>query len=122
MAVLSNKGPSQKPCNSLSKTEAAYIAGLFDGEGSAYVARDYRSTTSCPRVTIVQCDKRPLLWILEVTGCGGIYTYPGTGLGKKEKSQWMVTGKVALDFLEEIEGYVIVKQEEVEGVLSHYER
>ena len=77
-----------------SSTDIAYIAGLFDGEGSIYYARrperkkkhtgkGYRTTVS-QRISmeITMTDESVIRWVHEVLGCGTVNKKPRKGLRK----------------------------------------
>ena len=84
-------------------TDIAYIAGLFDGEGSINFNRrierkkkhkgeGYR-TSNAMRISmeITMTDKSVLIWALEVLGCGTLVKKPRKGLrkdGTKYLMQW----------------------------------
>ena len=75
-----------------SEADIAYIAGLFDGEGSIYYARrkekkkahngeGYRYSNS-QRISmeITMTDRSVLQWVHEVLGCGTLVKNPRKGL------------------------------------------
>ena len=77
-----------------SSTDIAYIAGLFDGEGSIYYARrperkkkhtgkGYRTPVS-QRISmeITMTDESVIRWVHEVLGCGTVNKKPRKGLRK----------------------------------------
>ena len=76
------------------ETDKAYIAGLFDGEGSIYFAKrpekkkkhkggGYRISNS-QRISmeITMTDRSVLQWVHEVLGCGTLVKKPRKGLRK----------------------------------------
>ena len=85
------------------ETDKAYIAGLFDGEGSIYFAKrpekkkkhkgkGYRISNS-QRISmeITMTDRSVLQWVHEVLGCGTLVKKPRKGLrkdGTKYLMQW----------------------------------
>ena len=64
------------------EVDAAYIAGLFDGEGSIYYKQTRRKRHDRPgkpihntwviRMEIAMTDKSVLYWLHEVLGCGTV--------------------------------------------------
>ena len=70
--------------------EAAYIAGLFDGEGSItykkYKEKKKTGTYNCWRIVmeISMTDQSVLIWLTEVLGCGTLRKKPRKG----HKMQW----------------------------------
>ena len=84
-------------------TDKAYIAGLFDGEGSIYFAKrlekkkkhkggGYRTSMS-QRISmeITMTDESVIRWVHEILGCGTVVKKPRKGLrkdGTKYLMQW----------------------------------
>ena len=79
------------------ETEVAYIAGLFDGEGSIHIKRGwekkkkhkgkpgYRMSNSMRlSMEITMTDQSVLLWVHEVLGVGTLTKKPRKGLRKDE--------------------------------------
>lgn len=109
--------------DTITKTELAYAAGFFDGEGSIGIA--FTKNTNGKRyhrlmISIVQTDPRPLLWIKARFG-----GYMGTGkmhnLGRKLAYTWQSNSQVAEDFLRTIRPYLIVKAEQADIALAFRE-
>ena len=87
----------------MSEADTAYIAGLFDGEGSIYFAKriekkkkhkggGYRTSMS-QRISmeITMTDESVVRWTHEVLGCGTVVRKPRIGLrkdGTKYLMQW----------------------------------
>ena len=84
-------------------TDKAYIAGLFDGEGSVFFKRatekkkkhngkGYRTSQSMRiNMEITMTDKSVIYWVHEVLGCGTVTRKPRKGLrkdGTKYLMQW----------------------------------
>ena len=78
-------------------TEKAYIAGLFDGEGSIHFKRSPEKkrsgTYNCMRISmeITMTDKSVLMWVHEVLGVGTFTKKPRKGFRKdgiKYLMQW----------------------------------
>ena len=78
-------------------TDKAYIAGLFDGEGSIHFKRAPEKTRSgtynCMRISmeITMTDKSVLMWVHEVLGVGTFTKKPRKGKrkdGTKYLMQW----------------------------------
>ena len=78
----------------MKETDAAYIAGLFDGEGSVYYVRRTEKKKKhtgkghrqayCWRISmeITMTDQSVLRWVHEVLGCGTFNHKPRKGLRK----------------------------------------
>lgn len=59
----------------LSETEAAYLAGLIDGEGSIVAAKKRKSDGRITwRLQVVNTHLGVIEWVKTVTGTGGIIT------------------------------------------------
>ena len=87
----------------ITNEQAAYIAGLFDGEGSIYFAKrpekkkkhkgkGYRVSIS-QRISmeVTMTDQSVIRWVHEVLGCGTVVKKPRKGLrkdGTKYLMQW----------------------------------
>lgn len=89
----------------LSDTEAAYLAGFFDGEGTINY---YNSSL---RVSVAQKDPIVLEECKERYG-GGIHTQP-TGC-----SVWWVNGAGAFAFISDVVPYLRIKNEQVSIALA----
>ena len=75
-------------------TDKAYIAGLFDGEGSIYFARrpekkkkhkgkGFRVSNSLRlSMEITMTDESVIRWVHEIVGCGTVNKKPRKGLRK----------------------------------------
>ena len=86
------------------ETDAAYIAGLFDGEGSVHFKRGiekkkrhngkpgYRYSNSMRiNMEITMTDKSVIFWVHDILGCGTVTRKPRKGLrkdGTKYLMQW----------------------------------
>ena len=87
----------------IAETDAAYIAGLFDGEGSIYYAKrpekkkkhngdGYRVSNS-QRISmeVTMTDESVIRWLHEILGVGTVVKKPRKGLrkdGTKYLMQW----------------------------------
>ncbi len=86
-----------------SELDIAYIAGLFDGEGSIYYARrpekkkkhkgkGYRISNSLRMsMEITMTDQSVIRWVHEILGCGTVVKKPRKGFrkdGTKYLMQW----------------------------------
>jgi hypothetical protein len=101
------------------KTEIAYFAGFFDGEGMVAVY----DASSTYVVVLANTDTRPLMRAQEIWG-GRIFCQmrAGTRYAKQDFWRWQVYGHNARQFLEDVRPYLILKAEQVDvflGVLEH---
>ena len=117
--------------------DRAYIAGLFDGEGSVYYTRKperkkkhkgngYRMSNSMRiSMEIAMTDESVIRWVHETLNVGSVIKRNVKGLnkaGKKYKTQWRwrCTFREAYYVCRLIWPYVQVKLHKVEQVIDHY--
>ena len=92
------------------KTDIAYLAGFFDGEGSVYITLGNNKYLRI-EVSISQKHRAVLNWI--VTNFGGkIYQSKG------HYPQWKMNGAKAVEFLLMMRPYLIEKAVDVEDVVT----
>ena len=60
------------PLKRLSETEAAYLAGIIDGEGTVTLTRTHRGENRRPVVSISSTELPLLLYVRSVIGAGRI--------------------------------------------------
>ena len=104
----------------LTKTEKAYLAGIFDGEGCVgyYKRKGSRNKYSyVAMVLIAQSDFRLMSWLEDKIGFGSITTR----IGKKHFEYHWQTNKRqhVIEFLEAIEPYLIIKREQARILIAH---
>ena len=120
-----------------SSTDIAYIAGLFDGEGSIYYARrpekkkkhtgkGYRTTVS-QRISmeITMTDESVIRWVHEVLGCGTVNKKPRKGLRKDGTKylmqyKWRFTFRDAYYVCVLLFPYAHTKLEKIQKIIEHY--
>ena len=121
-------------------TDKAYIAGLFDGEGSIHIRRGiekkkkhnnkpgYRLSNSLRlSMEITMTDRSVLMWVYEVLGVGTLT--PKKVKGKRvdgtpylKQYRWRCTFRDAYYVCCLIYPYSITKLEKVKQVLDHYQQ
>jgi len=107
-------------------TNLAYVAGFFDGEGSAkiYVGSGINRKGIVFAVSIWQSDLAVLDWIKETFG-GGVYARTNAGYGKnssRSTAEWRVTGHAAYYFCQQIRPFLKVRCEKIDEVMWKWER
>ena len=111
-------------------SEAAYIAGLFDGEGCVTYKRQMKKRgdkkvylTWNIRMEINMTDKPSIKWVHETLGVGTFGEKPpGKGqLGKKMQYRWRCSHRDALYVTKLLWPYAIVKLHKLEQIIDHYE-
>ena len=87
----------------------AYIAGLFDGEGSLVSVASGAGGHARFHVSIVQKNPAPLLWLRSALGAGGIHFANGT-------HRYYLQGQRAVfDFLLGVRRHLVVKRPKAEA-------
>tara|TARA_R100001443_G_scaffold70521_1_gene78820 strand:+ start:639 stop:1109 length:471 start_codon:yes stop_codon:yes gene_type:complete len=121
----------------ISNDDIAYIAGLFDGEGSIYFARrkekkkkhngkGYRYSMS-QRISmeITMTDENVIRWVHEVLAVGTVVRKPRKGLRKDGTKylmqyKWRCTFRDAYQVCRLIWPWSKTKLEKVEKIIDHY--
>ena len=120
-------------------TDIAYIAGLFDGEGSINFNRrierkkkhkgEVYRTSNAMRISmeITMTDKSVLLWTLEVLGCGTLVKKPRKGLRKDGTKylmqwRWRCTFRDAYYVCCLLFPYAHTKLDKIQKVIEHYSK
>ena len=121
----------------LGETEIAYIAGLFDGEGSIHIKRGwekkkkhkgkgYRMSNSMRlSMEITMTDESVLLWVHEVLGVGTLTKKPRKGLRKDGTKylmqyRWRCTFRDAYYVCLLLWPHAHTKLEKIQQVIDHY--
>jgi len=115
----------------ISETDKAYIAGLFDGEGSIdFTKRKEKKksgTYDCMRISmeISMTDRSVLLWLHEVLGCGTLTNKPRKGKrvdGTKYLMQyrWRCTFRDAYYVCLLIWPWSHTKLPKIQQIIEHY--
>lgn len=104
--------------------DAAYCAGLIDGEGCIQVRQDPRGWT---RALLEVCMTTPnvLRWCADITGFGKVYSRAETRPGRRPVSKWIVSRvSDAENILRACLPYLRVKEGEARAflVLAHLRR
>lgn len=111
----------------LSATDAAYLAGLIDGEGSIAVSRTHSnaSAKACKRgfayrasVTVTMTDLPILEWARITTGVGNICVKKVRSQNHKPAWTWSVWSIEAATLLSDILPYMRVKAEQARNLIE----
>ena len=102
--------------------ESAYLAGLFDGEGTAFIHKHidkrHGSIYFEARVKISNTDKQSLQTIREKLGFGTIQVEGNGRKGQRESYRLSINKKKDMEqFLTMVKPFVIMKKKEVDEVL-----
>ena len=105
-------------------TDIAYVAGLFDGEGSITYKKYKERKKKGNKVNYYNCwriamDKNAVEFIHETLGCGTLRPKPR----KEHKMQyrWRCTFRDALYVCKVLWPYAITKLHKIEQIIDHYE-
>ena len=114
----------------ISIADAAYVAGLFDGEGSVYFKRMDQIKHKRPgkpvhkvwivRMEMAMTDKEVIKWCHELFGCGS-FNERKVKKGYKRKWRCRVAHRDALHVAKIIWPYSQVKLHKIEQIIDHYE-
>jgi len=115
----------------MTENDAAYIAGLFDGEGSIdFTKRKEKKrsgTYNCRRVSmeVTMTDQSVIRWMHEVLGVGTVVKKPRKGLrkdGTKYLTQWRwrCTFRDAYYVCRVLWPYAHTKLSKIQQVIDHY--
>ena len=110
--------------------DAAYLAGLFDGEGSVYFKRMKQRKNTRPgkpihnvtviRMEISMTDKHVLEWVWETTGVGS-FGSKKVKKGYKPQWRWRAAHRDALKVCKELWPFAQTKLHKIEQIIDYYE-
>ena len=113
----------------MNEVDAAYIAGLFDGEGTITYKKYYERKKkgnkvkqySCWRISmeIAMTDKSVLVWLTEVLGCGTLNNKPRKN-GHKMQYRWRCVFRDAYHVCCILWPFAHVKLDKIQQVIEHY--
>tara|TARA_R100001594_G_C3992992_1_gene252834 strand:- start:535 stop:933 length:399 start_codon:yes stop_codon:yes gene_type:complete len=112
----------------MSETDIAYLAGLFDGEGSI-TYKKYRERKkkgnkvnyyNCWRISmeIAMTDQSVLIWLTEVLGCGTLNKKPRKG--HKMQWRWRCVFRDAYYIACLFYPYAHTKLDKIQKIIDHY--
>ena len=113
------------------ESDAAYIAGLFDGEGSIEFTKrkekKRNGTYDCRRISmeISMTDESVLLWVLEVLNVGTLTKKPRKGFSKNGtrylmQYRWRCTFRDAYYVCCVLWPYAHTKLPKIQKIIDHY--
>ena len=109
----------------MTEAEAAYIAGLFDGEGTItykkYKEKKKNGTYDCWRISmeIAMTDRSVLVWLTEVLGCGTLNKKPRKN-GHKMQYRWRCVFRDCFHVCCLLFPFAHVKLGKIQQVIEHY--
>lgn len=109
-----------KQANALSATDAAYIAGFMDGEGSIMIQPKWNAYSI--RISAVNTDHEVMQWIVSATGIGRIYHRKRTNSSHSDTWWWQCASESAESILSQIRPYLRIKAKHADIALEFQER
>jgi len=113
------------------KLDIAYIAGLFDADGSVTYKKypkkikgtNKASMTWSIRLELCMTDKNVIELVHETLGCGTFHEKPPSKgqLGKKMQYRWRCGYRDALHVCKLLWPHATVKLHKIEKIIDHYE-
>ena len=117
----------------MSPTEAAYVAGIIDGEGWVEFRRVNRTRNTRPgkptyltliiRMEVPQVDGRLIDYLMETTAEGNRdMKYFPKNPNAKDQHRWRVSHHGVYRILKQVYKYLIVKREKAKLVIDYYDK
>lgn len=106
--------------NVLTEIDAAYLAGLVDGEGSIMI--NPRGDTVTARLTVTNTHRGVLHWLSEVTGLGKVQAHRPESARHRATWMWVVNGDGALSLLKQLEPFMRIKRQQAMLAIETQER
>lgn len=106
--------------NELLPTDAAYIAGFLDGEGSVMLT--WRLDTVAMSVVATNTNKGILDWIVEITGVGAVNNHRAEDERVAATFMWKCSSEAAETLLRQLQPYMKVKAEQAALAIETQER
>jgi hypothetical protein len=94
----------------MNSTDAAYAAGIIDGEGYvAFLSAGAGRGRRRPQIEVSSTDPELIDWLAEK--CGGFKTKPvERGGNRKTEYRWRINGLQARDFAREIAPFMVINR------------
>ncbi len=110
--------------NILSVEDAAYIAGIFDGEGSisltkTNICRKYGVIPYRLRIKITNTFPGIMDWIALKVGHGTVYKAKIYPTSNKQSWEWYIAGRRAIDLLKQLYPYLRIKKLQAEVAFQY---
>jgi len=105
----------------LAATDAAYIAGLLDGEGTVTLTRKHRNDNHQLALSISNTDLPLLRYVLKTVGAGKITSKRTARAHHTPSYTYAIYNRQALALLEQLSPYLkTYKAERASLILEHY--
>ena len=107
----------------LSKSEAAYIAGIIDGEGTVTLTRTHRGENRRPVVSISSTELPLLLYVRRVIGAGRVTRKARARAHHSPSFAYCLSSRQALGLLRQVSRYLrTYKSQRAKLLLDEYVR
>ncbi|HBI23587.1 MAG TPA: hypothetical protein DDX84_05145 [Nitrospiraceae bacterium] len=107
--------------NILTQVEAAYIAGLIDGEGTITLSRKHRNENRQLVISISNTEVNLLNYVKDAVGAGRITRKRTYSEAHTPSKTYQITNRQALDLLKQIAPYLkSYKSDRAALILEHY--
>lgn len=93
----------------ISDAEAAYAAGILDGEGSISITRNHVGRWPSPQVSVASTDRELVEWLRARFG-GSISTKQPRKPQHSLSYDWKLTDRRALHFLEVVQPFLVLER------------
>ena len=95
-----------RQANKITSEEAAYIAGLIDGEGTISLSRKHRVDNRQLVVSISNTERNLLNYVIETVGAGLITTKRTSRANHTPSFTYSISNRQSLDLLKQITPYL----------------
>lgn len=110
-----------KDCLKLSETDAAYIAGFLDGEGSILLTLRANGSVSM-LVTVANTNAEVIEWLIGVTNVGRLFSRTPRSDRHRGTYWWQANADAAYGLLEQVRPYLKIKAAQADLALETQER
>jgi len=117
---LASRYRSGAKSRELTVADAAYLAGLIDGEGSVMLTS--RNTSVALTIGVSNNNKDVLDWCVKVTGVGAVTGKPRANPNAKQGYFWRCSSQAAETVLRQVLPYMIIKPAQTALAISFQER
>jgi hypothetical protein len=104
----------------LTETQAAYVAGLLDGEGSIMLLS--RGENIQVKITVTNTHRGVLDWLSEVTGVGSVVVHRAGTSHHRPTWFWQTHSDPAASLLQQVRSYMIVKLAQADLAIEAQQR
>jgi hypothetical protein len=110
-----------KTVSKLSKIDAAYIAGLVDGEGTVTLCRKHKNENRQLAVSISNTEREVLQYVLQRVGAGKITGKKTAKSHHTPSFTYAIYNRQALSLLEQLNSYLrTYKKQRADLILMNY--